>query len=99
MRKVRNRAPDRPHEGDARPCPFCRTGVMLFQESESGDAQPGWFCSCGYRNFVRQPAKPSMAARLRALNERRAKAFRKSMKVRARAARLQQDSTRIKAAR
>src|SRR5215471_16821010 len=99
MPKARNRAPDRPREGDARPCPFCRSGVMVFQESQLSDAQPGWFCGCGYRMLVRQLARRPMAERLRALTERRAKAFRKSMAVRARAERLRLQSKRIRAAR
>jgi len=94
MANSNRRAAAVPREGDTRQCPFCR-GVMFFQGPEWSDAQPGWFCTCGYRILAGQPAKPSIAQRPRALSERRANAFRKSMKGRARAERLLKNSQRL----
>lgn len=51
------RAPNRPQEGDVKPCPFCRA-IMAFHEPRP-DVEPGWFCGCGYQKFVRQAAKPT----------------------------------------
>ena len=92
---TRNRRGEaRPRSGDTRPCPYCRA-VMFFQEAQSDDTQTGWFCSCGYRILLRGARKPSMVERSRALGERRAKAFRRSMKVRARAERLLEKSEQL----
>lgn len=95
MAKARTpRTAHRPNDGDAQPCPFCRA-LMFFQEARSNDTLPGWFCSCGYRILVRQPAKPSFKEAHRELAERRVKAFRKSMQVRAHAERLLKKSQRL----
>jgi DNA-directed RNA polymerase subunit RPC12/RpoP len=69
---------------------------MYFQESQSDDAAHGWYCTCGYRILAR-PTKQSTAEVRRVLTERRVKAFRKSMKVQARAHRLIKNSERIAA--
>jgi hypothetical protein len=102
MAKFRERrVAARARQGDLRTCPFCRAGLMQFQEPESSDEQPGWLCdnpACGYRTLARQGAKPSMTERRRAVVERAAKAYRKSMLARARAQRLSRDSERIRAA-
>lgn len=87
MAKPKNtRAPNRPQEGDVQPCPFCRA-IMVFHEPRP-DIDPGWFCGCGYEKLVRQSAKPSMKQRQREVAERRAALLRRSMIVRARAARI-----------
>lgn len=99
MGKARNRrAVDRPQDGDTRSCPFCH-GLMEFQESLQDDAQTGWFCRCGNSILLRQAINLSMAERRRALDERRAKAFRRSMKVRARANELVKKAQRLRALR
>ena len=94
MKSRSTRAADRPHDGDTRPCPFCRT-LMYFHDAKSKDAAPGWYCGCGYRILPPSPTKQSTAEMRRALTERRANAFRKSMKVRAQAHRLIKKSQRI----
>jgi len=73
------------------PCPFCRA-LMYFHEHQETGGAPAWMCSCGYRIAV---DKPSVEERQRTLAERRAKLFRKSMVVRARAARLRKASSRL----
>jgi len=72
---------------------------MFFQVSQSSDAQSGWFCTCGYRIIPEQPAERSIPQSHKALGERRAKAFRKSMKERARAQRLLKKSAQLAARR
>jgi hypothetical protein len=72
---------------------------MQFRGSTQTDGQMGWFCSCGYRILPAQPKKKSAHERLRALTERRAQAFRKSMKLRAHAQRLVKKSQRLTAQR
>ena len=88
------RAPNRPQEGDLRPCPFCR-GMMVFHEPRP-EIDPGWFCGCGYEEFVRQTAKPSLKRRQRALKKQRVARSRKSTVLRARARRLARKSQSIR---
>jgi len=89
------RAVARLHDGDTRPCPFCR-GLMFFQ-SKPRDTEAGWFCSCGYRILSLSVAESSTVDVRRELTERRVKAFRESMRVRAHAHRLLKKSDRIAA--
>ena len=68
---------------------------MFFREPDEENDQPGWFCSCGYRILARASKLP-LKERRRALVERRARVLRKSMVIRARAARLRKESERIR---
>jgi len=53
------RGQDRPREGDTRPCPFCRAGLLVFAERVPFGATnvPAWVCenaTCGYRALARR---------------------------------------------
>jgi hypothetical protein len=76
---------------------------MYFHDAnaaqEADGHEPGWYCSCGYQILTRRDPHFSVKERYRELTERRARVFRKSMVIRAKAARLRQESQRIVSAK
>ena len=57
------RMTERPQKDDRQACPFCRIGVLIFDDTHCLEmvAAPAWICDnteCGYRVLVRRNSKP-----------------------------------------
>jgi|tagenome__1003787_1003787.scaffolds.fasta_scaffold20926256_1 hypothetical protein len=92
--RVDRRGPDRPRNGDTKPCPHCGQGTIEFNERSriDGAAVPAWTCdnpacSVPYDVVRSRPADLTSEELVRSSKQVRAGAIRNVMKSRARAER------------
>ncbi len=93
VRQQDRRTSGRPRAGEARPCPYCRAGSLVFTETYrwAGHVGPAWACEnpeCEYRQFVR--ALPAPVEIIKFSKAVQAGARRAAMKARAQTDRAKQ---------